>query len=75
MKLPKVKTAGSLALLFAFSGCAYFRPEPSRLGGQVTQEGSVTTNQDETKSDQGGLLGFLEQSAYNVFKGYQEAGR
>jgi hypothetical protein len=75
-KWPKAMTAVCLALLLTSSGCAYFRPEPLRLGGQVTQENDAVPDERTTESPHAGwAVGFLEDTAYNVFKGFQAMGR
>jgi hypothetical protein len=64
-----------LALLLGASGCAYFRPEPDRLpSGESSDEHSRLARQDDAAADDG-FLGLLEAITFDIFKGYQEAGR
>ncbi len=76
MKSPKRRTSVLLVTLWVSSGCAYFRPAPGPLpASQGSQEHSALAKQDAGDREGEGVLGFLEEITYNVFKGYQEEGR
>ncbi len=75
MKPSTQKVSALLALLVAVPGCAYLRPDP--MSGPIGQSGAdqsgLAKRDDNPPTD--GLVGFLEQTTFNVFKGYQDVGK
>ena len=73
MKPNKLKNLVVLASVLVCAGCAYLCPEPGRLaGGTISQDHDTVVTEAKTDSEDAGVLGFLERSAFNIF---QEVGR
>jgi hypothetical protein len=73
---PKLQVGLLLAFLAMAPGCEYLHPDPMRAPiSQNTDDRSGLAQREKSSGLDEGILGFLQESTYNLFKAYQETGQ
>jgi hypothetical protein len=76
MNASKRRVGVLLAFLAVAPGCEYLHPDPMRPPvSQSTEDRSGLVKGDEGSSLDEGIPGLLQESTFNMFKAFQEAGR